>query len=318
MTNEPKEQKPLKKQESTEIGFYGSLFASVSFPAKTPKKRHWTRTNGRDTLVIEAGTAPKIRRRKIVKDDHGNTEREALLVPAGIIPRHIMLYLSYVWVIKRQQGEQSKTINLGGSLNDFLKRINMPKGGKQYTLVLEQVRRLFNCRIGATRESGSGYQEQTPAPIITEQQIWWTAKQPDQQTILPSTITISDSLAAILEKSFPLNLETVQAIGKNVLAFDLYAWLTSRHYSITKPVTISFKALHEQFGAEYAEVRDFKIRLKRAFELVGKHYKHNSVLTTHGIELRRSKTDIDPKNISSQVSRQFLIDLGIHPPGEKL
>jgi hypothetical protein len=311
-------QKELEKKESKEIGFYGSLFASVSFPAKTPKKRHWTRTNGRDTLVIEAGTAPKIRRKKIVKDEQGNIERESLMVPAGIIPRHIMLYLSYVWVIKRQQGEQSKTINLGSSLNDFLKRINMPKGGKQYTLVLEQVRRLFNCRIGATKESGSGYQDQSPAPIITEQNIWWAEKQPDQQSILPSTITISDSLAAILELSIPLNLETVRDIGKNVLAFDLYAWLTGRHYSTTTPKTISFKALHEQFGAEYAEVRDFKKKLKKAFNLVGSHYQHNSILTDHGIELRKSKTDIQPKNLSSQVSRQFLIDLGINPPGEKL
>lgn len=301
----------LEKKQSNEIGFYGSLFASVSFPARTPKKRYWTRTNGRDTLIIEAGTAPKISRKNIVKDEDGNQVREPLLIPAGIIPRHIMLYFSYVWVIRRQKGEQSKTINLGNSLNDFLRRINMPKGGKSYRLLLEQVRRLFNCRIGTTRESNKGYKEQAPTPIITEQDIWWVDQKPDQQTILPSTITISDSLAGILDKSFPLNLETVQTIGKNVLAFDLYAWLTSRHYSLTKPVTITFEKLHEQFGAEYKEIRMFKAKLKKAFELVKTHYNHNSILTDSGIELRKSKTDIEPKNISSQVSRQLLIDMGI-------
>ena len=321
------EQKKLKKQESKEIGFYGSLFATVSFPAKTPKDkddpkkdaRHWTRNNGRDTLIIEAGSAPKIKRRKIKKDENGNVELEDLKVPAGIIPRHIMLYFSYVWVIRKQKGEQSKTITLGNSLNDFLSLINFEdkresrkkKGGNTYRLIREQVKRLFNCRIGAMRESDKGYKKQAAAPIITEQEIWWTDIEPDQRTVLPSTITISDSLAAILDKSFPLNLETVQAIGKNVLAFDLYAWLTSRHYSLAKPTTITFDKLHEQFGADYSQERDFKIRLKKAFNLVKKYYPHNSILTDKGIELRRSKTDIEPKNISSQISKQMLIEMGI-------
>jgi hypothetical protein len=90
--------------------------------------------------------------------------------------------------------------------------------------------------------------------------------------------------------------------------------LTGRHYSITRPTPVSFKALHEQFGAEYAEVRDFKKKLKKAFTLIGSLYKHNSILTDHGIELRRSKPDITPTNLSSEASRQFLIDMGINPP----
>jgi len=301
----------LQKSESSEVGFYGSLFASVSLPASTPKKRHWTRTNGRDTLIIEAGTAPKIRYNKIVKDENRNAVIESLKVPAGIIPRHIMLYFSYVWVINRQKGEQSKTIYLGSSLSEFLKRINMTKGGKQYSLLIEQIRRLFNCRIGTIKETQDGIITKSPKPIIEESQLWWSFKQPDQKTILPSKIKISESLANILDKSFPLNLQTVEAIGKNVLAFDLYSWLTSRHYSLTTPKVITYENLHEQFGSQYKELRDFKIRLKKAFELVKTHYKHNSIITEQGIELRKSKTDIEPKNISSQVSKQFLIDMNI-------
>ena len=310
-------QKELKKQESKEIGYYGSLFASVSFPAKTPKKRHWTRTNGRDTLVIRAGLAEKIRRKKIVRDANGNPVFEELLVPAGIIPRHVMLYFSWVWTIRKNRGDQSKVINLGNSLNEFLRRINAidpVKGGNQYDLLLRQVHRLFNCEIGAIRELDKRFQRQKEKPILDGYEIWWSDIDPDQKTILPSTVTISDSLAAILEVSIPLNLKTVQAIGRNVLAFDLYAWLTGRHYSITRPTPVSFKALHEQFGAEYAEVRDFKKKLKKAFTLIGSLYKHNSILTDHGIELRRSKPDITPTNLSSEASRQFLIDMGINPP----
>jgi len=310
-------QKALEQQESKDIGYYPSLFASVSFPARTPKKRHWTRTNGRDTLIIEAGTAAQIQRRKIVRDENGNPVMESLKVPAGIIPRHIMLYFSWVWTIRKQHGDQSKTITLGNSLNDFLRRINAidpVKGGNQYEQILEQVRRLFNCRIGAVRESDKGYQKQHPKPILDSEAVWWSGIDPDQKTILPSTVIISDSLVTILENSLPLNLKTVQAIGRNTLAFDLYNWLTLRHYSITKPVTITFEALHRQFGADYKRLRDFKDRLKKAFELVGKHYKHNSIITAHGVELRRSKTDIEPLNYSSQAARQFLIDLGIEKP----
>ncbi len=305
---------PQKKE--TDIGFYGSLFASVSFPASTPKKRYWTRTNGRDTLIIEAGTAPKLHRKKLVLDENGNQIRETLLVPAGIIPRHIMLYLSYVWIIKRQEGELSKTINLGGSLGEFLKRINMTKGGKQYDLLLRQVRRLFNCRIGTTKETDRGFVEQQPKPIIEKYDLWWSEKQPDQQTIMPSSITISDNLAAILDKSFPLNLETVRAIGRNVLAFDLYSWLTLRHYSTVRQTTITFEKLHEQFGSAYKEIRNFKPELKKAFNLIHKYYEHNSIISDKGIQLRRSLPDIDPKNMSSEKSRQYLIDLGIDPPVE--
>jgi hypothetical protein len=295
-----------------DIGFYGSLFASVSLPAKTPKKRYWTRTNGRDTLIIEAGTTTKIRRKKIVYDESGNEIRESLLVPAGIIPRHVMLYLSYIYKVKQAEGDNTKTIVLGNSLNDFLKRINISKGGKTHKLVSEQVKRLFNCRIGTTKRTDKGIIERPPKPIIDESRLWWSEIKPDQTSILPSEVIISNELASILDKSFPLDIGTVKAIGRNILAFDMYAWLTYRHYNLSKPVTISFDKLHEQFGSEYKELRNFKTKLKTAFNLVKKYYPHNSILTDHGIELRQSKTDITPKQISRQKSQQLLIDMGIN------
>ena len=294
-----------------DIGYYpAQLTSAATFPARTPPDRHyikpekgprryWTRTNGKYTLTIEAGSAFCFKRSgrekfSLAKDCKGRPIREQLHVPSGIIPRHIMLYLCRQW--KRNK---SRTIPLGGSLNEFLQNVYIPRGGESYRRIREQIRRFVHCRIGfiVTNGSTNKIREHFPKPIIEKQELWWNDNNPDQMSCLPSSITISETLEAILDIGAPLNIKTVTQIGGNVLAYDLYAWLTWRLYSIYRPVTVKYKDLHEQFGSHYSKIGAFKRQLRVAWDLVRQHYRHNSVLTAHGIELRKSKTDIVPINL---------------------
>ena len=283
------------------ITYYTTLLSAISLPAKTPVKRYWQRTNGRDTLIIKAGEAPLIENNKIVRDRFGEPIPEELKLPSGIIPRHIFCFLSYEWTLKK-----NKTFMLGNSFHDFLKKMNKSSGGKQYQIMKDQIRRLFYCSIGALKETDRGFKQKIPSPIIDNIKVFWSDMDDQEESILPSSITISDYLADILCRSLPLNHETIQSIGKNVLAYDLYCWLNYRHYSLSDKFTISYEALHQQFGSDYKQLRDFKSRLQKAFNLISDSYIHNSKITENGILLVPSKTDINPKIISSAKLNKLL------------
>jgi len=276
------------------VTFYGSRFASIAFPAKTPKERIWERENGRDSLVIIAGE---------IKDEKTGKYKD-LKVPSGIIPRRILVYLSHQWMENHQNGVRNRQIELGSSLHEFLEKIDIKKGGSTYKSIIDQTNRLFLAKIAYHSTSDHHYSVKQTL-VAREYQLWWS-KIEEQSSFFPSYVEITEDFAYFLDKSMPLNLETIQNIGANCLAFDLYTWLNLRHYSIVNPVTIDWESLHEQLGANYKNLRQFKPEVKKAWELVQKTYQHNSKLTEKGIILIRSSPDIQIKNYSKSKSLEFL------------
>ena len=278
--------------------FYGSRFASISLPARTPKGRFWKRSNGRDSLVIEAGA---------IENKKG--EMEDLKVPSGIIPRRILIYLSHKWMEQRQQKERDRRIELGSCLYDFLSSLDLKSGGSTYKSIEEQSTRLFNAKIAFHSKSDHHYSVQQ-ALVARKYELWWS-KVENQESLFPSFVELSEDFVGFLDRSMPLNLETVQALGGNCLAFDLYVWLNLRAYSLASPITVKWADLHLQLGANYKDKRFFKRDLKKAWEVVQSYYQNNSLITEHGIQLIRSKPDIEVKNFSKHKSIQFLNEFGL-------
>lgn len=280
--------------------FYGSRFAAISLPARTPKGRTWERTNGRDSLYIHAGRWKNPKTGKW----------EDLKIPAGIEPRRILLYLSHAWQVKKANKDTvDRKIYLGSSLFEFLKFLDSGDerasvGGEEYKRISEQINRLFHATIGFMTESEFERRNGNPltrrtveeAKVSDGHEIWFE-KEAYQTTMLPSYIRVTEAFARWLEASLPLKMSTVKLIGGYPLAFDLYAWLNLRHYNLGHRITISWQEIHEQLGANYKILRQFKPELKKAFEFVKEVYPHNSKLTDHGIQLNPSKVDVEWKKI---------------------
>lgn len=296
-----KQIKTSKKEvdQPENITFYGSRFASIAFPARTPKGRLWERINGRDSLIISAGE----------KKNPKTGKTEDLKVPSGIIPRRILIYLSHVWMLQRQAGVREKRIKLGSCLHDFLTHLELKAGGKQYKQIIEQTNRLFLAKIAFHSRSEYRYSIEQ-ALVAKRYELWW-GEGKGQHNSLPAWVEVTDEFSAYLDDSMPLRLETVQAIGGNCLAFDLYTWLNLRHYSITWPYLVKWEELHEQLGTNYKDLRCFKAKLKKSWQIISTHYRHNSKIVENGVQLIRSKTDVEIKNYSQAKALDFLQQLGV-------
>ena len=62
-------------------------------------------------------------------------------------------------------------------------------------------------------------------------------------------------------------LSASQAIGTRSLAIDVYIWLAYRLHALSKPTTISWPAIHGQFGAGFRLVRQIKPTFTEALSL---------------------------------------------------
>ncbi len=71
---------------------------------------------------------------------------------------------------------------------------------------------------------------------------------------------------SITEYSVPLDMRIIQEIQQSPLALDLYMWMIHRTFSTnssnTKSSFVTWKQLHDQFGANYGEISNFKKKLK--------------------------------------------------------
>jgi len=295
----------IARKITENVGYIGTKFALLFLPSRTPKERIWTRTNGKFTLVVEGGSMPKYRRNKVIKDKNGNAIYEELKIPAGIIPRHILQFLSYMWVVRAEMPiEERRVINIGTSLYDFMKKIGLSTGGKSYKTLVEQSDRLFRARIGILEEGKDYVEETIPKRLVDKVRLFWDHKNAEQQSILSSTVTLSDSMIEVLSNSMPLNLNTLSKFGCNIMAYDLYCFLNLKHYCTTTPFNLTNETLHKFFSPRM-ELKQFNFHFKKAFTLVKKHYPHNTTLDNNIINIRPSRTDIDP-SILSQNKKIFL------------
>jgi hypothetical protein len=69
-----------------------------------------------------------------------------------------------------------------------------------------------------------------------------------------------------MEHAVPLDKRALGALQHSALALDCYTWLAHRLCRIEQAagVRLSWANLHEQFGGEYGDRRDFKRTMKQA------------------------------------------------------
>ena len=224
------------------ISFHYVPLIQCSFPHADPGESiSFTRKNGWLELTL------------------GTTRPETGL-PYGVPARLLTIYAASEAVRTK-----SPEIFLGSSVHDFLRRLDVPitRGDRgSLRVYANQLLKLIHCtltideniRDTSTGRTGLHIRQ---ALFAEEARLWWDD---DTRGVgQGSSLVLSSVLFhSILERSAPLSTSAIKQLRKSPMDLDVYAWLAHRLYHLSKPSTVTWQQLSEQFGHGYAELRTFK------------------------------------------------------------
>ena len=269
--------------EDSEIGFVYSGWAQAALPHKRlPDDAVWQIRTDHVTLMVAPGHR---------SPPSGNPI--PIGVPFGSRARLILLYLQ-----SEALRIQSREIELGRSLNAWLKRMDIPVGGKTSRDVRDQADRISRCRMTfqITQGNRTGLINQS----VLDTAMFVDSDTPDQPGLFIDTAKLSEGFYEQLRRHpVPVEEAAIRALANNSLALDVYCWLAYRLHSLSAPKTISWKALHGQFGCSVGRLdhfrRHFRVNLALALAVYpGAHVCEFSA----GINLMPSRPPVSPKVIT--------------------
>ena len=271
-------------EADADLGFMARLLALCSLPRTNPGNRtQYFRRNGPYTLGMSAGINNRL--------------------PFGNLPRLLL-----AWVCTEAVRTQRRELVLGRSLYEFMHKLGMEdrSGGLhgERARLKNQMRRLFSCSVQLVY--GEGDHEVLVSSFVAERaEFWWNTKRPDAPSLWDSTIQLGEQFFnEIIAHPVPLDLNTLKALKRSPLGLDLYFWLVYRTFTLTAPLTLSWRQLFRQFGADPLKVskhgsvsmfraaclREFK-KIKRAWPDL--HYR----TVTGGLVIEPSPPRIPPAQL---------------------
>jgi hypothetical protein len=256
--------------DTGELGFMARAMVLCTLPHSKPKEQEFTRKNGNYTLSM---VAPK-----------------AIGLPYGTIPRLLL-----AWITAEAVRTKNRTLTMGDSLSHFLKELGMSRSGGirgDAQRVKQQMHRLCNCFISCnyhTKERDAGMRF-----VIADDEVIWWHTEPDQKSLWPSTLTLSEKFYhEITQSPVPIDMRALKALKRSPLALDVYVWLTFRTGYLKSSTAITWEQLQMQFGAEYGRARDFKAAFTDALRKVLVVYSGaNITVIDAGIVLATGATSI--------------------------
>ena len=273
-------------EDDDSIGVTYSGFCQSGLPhKKLPNNSDWVRQTERLTLMIEPG--------KLLKP--GTTESEFVGVPYGSRARLILLYLQ-TQALKTQHRE----VELGRSMRDWLRRMGIAQGGKSIREVREQATRLSVCRLTFFYPHSSGGTGFSSERIVDDGVLFLEQNHDDrQERLFVETVRLSQSFYdALCKHPVPLWEPALRQIQNNSMALDLYVWLAYRLHVLTKPTSIHWPKLHEQFGGGFKALRQFKPTLIENLKLALAVYPEAVVeLEPNGLRLIPSSPPVPERHL---------------------
>ena len=178
-------------------------------------------------------------------------------LPFGVRPR-----LALIHICSEAVRKQSKEIEVGGSVRDFLLQLGMDTSGRGYSQFQGQMAALAACRLQfAMKDPEGGRVVNMDAKPISRFEAW-LSNDDGQQVLWPGKLTLtSEFFDSLLRQAVPLDHRALAALSSSALSLDLYTWLAHRLCSVTRRggEKISWASLEQQFGGEYGGNRkDFK------------------------------------------------------------
>lgn len=243
------------KRNPERIDFLHAVLCQVGMPRKHVVDRTFERRSGAASIILEAGRL--YRRGKWI-----NTP-----LPYGTRPRLVMVYISGEAVRTK-----SRTIEIGESVYEFLKRLGIetsggPRGG--YTMFKKQMEALVACRMSLGLSLPDRDITINTQPISRFDA--WFVNHSQERALWPGILDLSQEFFnTLISNAVPLDHRALAALKHSSLALDIYSWLSHRLCRIQREigVRVSWENLKDQFGQEYKDSRDFKKEFKEALRQV--------------------------------------------------
>jgi hypothetical protein len=246
--------------EEQSLVFQHTVLCQTCLPFRDPgdEARTWERLNGNVHLKVLAGEAMHPEQGRLVP----------LGLPFGPKARMILMHIN-----QQALRQQRPEVEIQDSLTKFVRRtLELAPHGRNMRTVKEQLARLSaaSIRLGVVKD---GHAVTVNSNIVTAFDIWFP-KDDRQRVLWPSTIRLSlDYWESLKAHAVPLDEDHIARLSHSAMALDIYAWLANRLHRIpaNKPITVSWAALHGQFGQGYTgdqAVKNFRSSFKVALKEV--------------------------------------------------
>jgi hypothetical protein len=267
--------------EDGSLGFAFSGWAQCALPHRrlAPDAR-WEIAGERVRLVVEPGLHPS---------SHDGP-MEHIGVPYGSVARLILLFLQ-----TEALRTNSREVELGGSLRQWLSKIGASIGGSNARAVRDQAERISRCRL-TFHIQGSGKVGLVNQSIV-DRALFIEDSNTRQGKLSLETAKLSEGFFEQLKKHpVPLEEAAIRAISNNPAALDAYLWLAYRLHVLTSDKLITWKALKSQFGGGYKELFHFKPRFTQALALATAVYPAAKIdVIEQGVILKPSRPPVAPR-----------------------
>lgn len=267
--------------EDDAIGVAYAGWAQAALPhRKQPDDAHWEIRTDRVSLLVMPG----------MKSVPGKDAAWAG-VPYGARARLILLYLQ-----TQALRNNSREVELGASLRDWMNRMGVPVGGESARAIREQADRISRCRMSFEicgkdgRARGLINQNLVDGALFLEPD--------DRQGALSLERTRLGEVFFEQLKRHPLPIEekAVSQLRNNSMAIDVYLWLAYRLHALPGPTNISWGALKQQFGKGMNRLDHFRTHFRGVLGLATAVYPEASVEETdRGVRLKPSRPPVAQK-----------------------
>jgi Plasmid encoded RepA protein len=237
----------IMEAEADSPEYMHTVLCQVGLPRSQTDGRSFERSNGRASMVVEAGRLWK--RGKWVDQP----------LPYGAKPRLVLVH-----ACSEAVRTQSLEIEIGRSVREFLARLGLDNSGHEYSRFRAQIEALAACRMVLGMSSDT--KDVTIATQPFSRFEAWVQHDGKSLGLWPGSLTLSaEFFGSLIDHAVPLDPRGIAALQKSALALDVYSWLAHRLHRIRKPdgVKVSWANMRQQFGQEYKTSKDFK----KAFRL---------------------------------------------------
>jgi len=212
--------------------------------------KRWLLKNGSTTLIVEPGSQV------------GRTgELEQVGVPYGSRARLILIYLQSEAI-----RTQSREIELGHSLREWMVKLGISWGGLSITAVRDQANRISRCRMTfeITKGRATGLINQN----IVDTALFLDNSEEGQRSFFANNVTLAEIFYKQLQTHpVPLEEAAIRQLSNNSMGLDSYAWLAYRLHSLSLPTPVPWPALKAQFGAGFSRTNHFRARFLENLKL---------------------------------------------------
>lgn len=269
------------------VGYSARVWAQVSLPYRDPGDvDFWERKNGSVILTMR----PALLRRPDGTRYNG--------FAYGLLPRTAL-----IWIASEAVRTQNPVLELGPSLSKFMEKIGMVKGGRDAGRLTEQLRRLFKSQLSVEGifSNQHGTMEREKFITIAEEFRLWTSNNDDvlaeqNPGLWSSRVELSRSFFnSIVQAPIPVNVDAMRALGSSPMRLDIYLWATYRVFHLERPARMKWDELNQQFGGQYATVRQFKAQFIKNLQAVKIVYPELNVeVTQEYLILKPSAPHVTP------------------------